>query len=1704
MWKRRGLGDRGAVAAWCVLVLFGIVGWAPQAVWGQRSPRLETGLLVGDSTVRRRDTDPNEEIWLIVQFNAPSLARVQARRQGVAAKRNAAALAAAEAVIERQHARFARDVARLEAESALVAQPPLTTGDTRVHHRYVNVLNGVALTTRRGLGSEIARLPYVAHVAEDRTWRLRDPGAAAALRDAEAAGYGVTGAGVVVGLVDTGIDYTRADLGGGIGPDYKVLGGYDFVSFDDDPMDDHYHGTAVAGVLAASSEEYRGIAPDARLVAFKACDGEGRCAGRSVIHAVDAALNPDGDATTDDAVDILNLSVGAPTGDAWSPVARAIDDAVAAGIVCVVSAGNDGPAHHTVGGTASARTALTVGSASREGAVAASSSRGPTAREYAIKPEVVAPGVGVKAPLLGGGYGTFSGTSVAAPHVAGVAALLLEKRPNWSPALVKAALMQTADELGYDVWTEGMGRVDAAAALKRTHLVVPAVLALGLAAPAQNPWTKDTTIVLHNEGDAAVTFALALEGPSGLSASFTPARVTLEPGTSSAVSVRFTVDTTVLPNNAVDAPHWLPYTAAIVAEAAEEHIVVPLSLVKSSYLRVETDFIGEDGFTFVHDRAGLAAFGDGSSVYGQEQTFLVPDGTYDVVGVLSHAQDKVRTASFVVEERVVVSGAGHAELRLDDAVYSYVLDPRDEAGRSAWSQLDVLVWRFGYEPGQVTHEALTVGLAMPRQVRFSGMSEAYRFDWQALTGSHKPVQYHFKGSLDRFDSDRTFTHTAGALHRIEYRYRVDDDVETLLPVRWMGDRATSMIGTALRRHSRFEQQHYVMPDPDAAFRNRMPVPIFHEIREPVDDADLSRTASRLLYLTPSLALNHDAALQAYAPSEPGRPIFTISSDAVTFGLGPLHWFGRFDNRSDELRVLTNTGQGDRWQGPSDGQYVQFFPLFRYQMQDAPPVPDLRYELLSEAGERIDEGLLVDRSRDDAEAGTVAAVPVGAARRYTLVLQDSSYTVAGRQGRVSVRATMDLRLEDKNPPAMTALNVMADGEYTDWIPLSEAGAIQFEVGDGEGDVTVVLELRGPDGVWQAWPTERGASHFTAALPAPMAAGYFDARILAEDAAGNTLRVTLMPAFARAAPSTINAPPVAVADTARTVERDPLMIDVLANDYDREEHALEVVAVGEAARGAVRVEDARHVVYEPAPGFLGDDAFLYRIRDAYGGEASATVRIHVGPAFFVHAGASGADDGSSWRDAFRSLQDALAAARSGEEIWVAGGTYTPDVGTGVERGNVNARFELAPGVRLYGGFGGSETARSQRNWRRHRTVLSGDLHDDDPVDARGVHGANSAVVVSSRGSTSETVLDGFTIEGGVSQGMRIAEGVPLIRNVLFQHNRRGASVDEAAPLLVDVVFRENGDASSGGGAQAAFFSSSSAQCVNCVFADHDGLAVEVDGIRMDGDRGIPTFVNTLFVDNGVAVECEYGLVVVNGTFSSNRRALNLGSVNVVSTIANSIFWGNGAIGWPKTYDRVSRSEVRFMHSIVEGGLPTTVTDGGGNLDADPLFLGVASADDTLATPYHGFYRLRFDSPAIDTGTPDALVPDVADLDGDGDVEECVPVDLAGRARVEHTIDMGAFEWRNENRRAAPDHLTIVSSYPNPFRRTTTIEFGLAEQSEIELDIYSVLGRRAGRLVATALPSGWYRYAWDAGGLASGVYVVRLRAGHRVRTHTVVLVR
>ncbi|MHC4672542.1 MAG: right-handed parallel beta-helix repeat-containing protein, partial [Planctomycetota bacterium] len=258
-------------------------------------------------------------------------------------------------------------------------------------------------------------------------------------------------------------------------------------------------------------------------------------------------------------------------------------------------------------------------------------------------------------------------------------------------------------------------------------------------------------------------------------------------------------------------------------------------------------------------------------------------------------------------------------------------------------------------------------------------------------------------------------------------------------------------------------------------------------------------------------------------------------------------------------------------------------------------------------------------------------------------------------------------------------------------------------------------------------------------------------------------------------------------------------------------------------------------------------------------------------YVDDNATGANNGMSWADAFTELQSALAVATSGDEIWVAAGTYTPDydVNTGMHTGDRIATFQLKNGVAIYGGLAGDEDPATfnldDRDFVANETILSGDLNGDDaevsdPMDllTEPTRAENSNHVVTGGGTDGTAILDGFTITAGNAVSF-------------YPHYRGGGG-----------MYNDNGNPT----------------LTNCTIS---GNSSSYDGGGMYNDNGNPTLTNCSFSGNsskhyggGMSNNYDSSPTLTNCSFSGNSAEYAGGMCKWSSrtTLTNCILWGNTA--------------------------------------------------------------------------------------------------------------------------------------------------------------------------------------------------------------------
>lgn len=399
--------------------------------------------------------------------------------------------------------------------------------------RRLNLINGHVVELRNFALRQLANNPCVAAIHWDRKTG-GELNRAAILSGARAVQtqLGYDGAGVGVAIIDSGIaawhddlTYQRAD------PNVKVVGGQrvthavDFVNGRTGAYDDNGHGSHVAGIVAGNGYDTQGaragIAPGANLVSLKVLDDRGGGYISNVIAALEwvvvngAAFN----------IRVVNLSVGAAVTQSYrtDPLTLAAKRVVDRGVIVVSAAGNLGKnpitgkvQYGAITAPGNAPWVLTVGASSHMGTLkraddtmASFSSRGPTAKDYLAKPDVVATGVGIvslaapgstmyttkAAYLLDGSiptpnkpYLSLSGTSMAAPMVTGTVALMFQANPRLTPNLAKAIIQYTAQNQGYDALSQGAGFLNAKGAVELARFLYTAQP--GQKYPTHRAWSK--------------------------------------------------------------------------------------------------------------------------------------------------------------------------------------------------------------------------------------------------------------------------------------------------------------------------------------------------------------------------------------------------------------------------------------------------------------------------------------------------------------------------------------------------------------------------------------------------------------------------------------------------------------------------------------------------------------------------------------------------------------------------------------------------------------------------------------------------------------------------------------------------------------------------------------------------------------------------------------------------------------------------------------------------------------------------------------------------------------------------------------------------------------------------------------------------------------------------------------------------------------
>ncbi len=664
-------------------------------------------LVARDGQMQVDAVNLTEVLSVIVEFKEPPLFLQQTTPRQVAAPIS---------FFASRFRRFVEDVQKIHQSHQSRLQVQL--GAWQIEQEFYKVFFGVSLKVSRMALQQIQHLDYVKKIHLDRQIAaFLDESVPLIRADSVWYKYRTQGDSVVVGILDTGIDYRHPALGGGLGAGFKVIGGYDLINKDADPMDDNGHGTFVAGIVAGDGDSIKGVAPKALLMGFKVLDKNGFGEESQIIAGIERAVDPNDDKDPADKVDIANMSLStvAP-GNPDDALATATNNAVKLGVTFCVAAGNN-YRFKTIGSPGTAALAITVGATDKNDHMAEFSSKGPNRKTFSIKPEIVAPGVDIRSLSLNGSFITASGTSNSAPHVAGVCALLKAVHPEWAPTQIKSALMTSALDLGEEVMVQGVGRLEALNAAATEVFVHPAHLSFGLDDVTMAEWTKRDTLKVINRSASVQSFDISFEGlQAGIQLTATPTSFALAEGDTQSIVVTLNVI-----NELVAYPQEgsLAYSGQMSITGTKNQLRLPWAFVKAAKVILTFDEPFPRFYLISHNNVNTPLDNDVEMIDPYTFETVAAGGRYDLVTLFLGGDNKV-----VIEENLVIEGYLTLAVNSLAATHRIDLNGVDEQGRLLSSLPNATNHYFLFFPD--SSRSLYWGLlGYPNQLLFSDFSERF-------------------------------------------------------------------------------------------------------------------------------------------------------------------------------------------------------------------------------------------------------------------------------------------------------------------------------------------------------------------------------------------------------------------------------------------------------------------------------------------------------------------------------------------------------------------------------------------------------------------------------------------------------------------------------------------------------------------------------------------------------------------------------------------------------------------------------------------------------------------------------------------------------------------------------------------------------------------------------------------------------------------
>jgi hypothetical protein len=978
-----------------------------------------------------------------------------------------------------EHKKFLKDHLRIEKRLSAAG----VSAKTKVLYEYRLSFNGFALLTTRAVAEEIKKLPYVLSVTEDKQVKTFDDTGNDIIRAPQVwTEYGLTGKGIRIGIIDTGVDYTHPDLGGGFGPNFKVAGGYDFFNSDDDPMDDNGHGSHVAGIAAANGESLKGVAPDAIIYAYKVLGSEGYGQDSGILAAIERTLDPDQNPNTDDALDVVNMSLGRYA-DADEPLSQAVNNAAAQGVVFVIAAGNNYD-FFTIGTPAIAQDAITVGATDQYNYTASFSSKGPVEKTFYSKPDVSAPGVDVTSCFLNHDYNTLSGTSMASPLVAGAAALLLEKHNDWSPLMIKSALMGTSKKLNesLSIWEQGAGVINIFGAVQRGFLMEPGEISLGLLDKSETVITRTKTLTIRNTSQESKSFAMGVEGlnSANITLSFNPASFSLDVNAAKEVIVTFTINASLL--ETLNLPE--AYTGVIVATCDQSSVKTIFSMVNPQV--TELNFSEELPQTVIVIGINGSYYWKPYSPQSPKLSLYLPKAEYDIITYYQNFYT-------VITEGVNTESNLSIDITKSLAKNKIIFKPIDKEGNPI--AIDGAFLGATLFSGK-ERNIYTFYVAPEDTFKISDQVH-YKFDMELHGRSPGGGDYY----------DITFSTPYGASEDKIYSNNEDNFAIINIDNPSIGENNEQQMihyllaGNPWSYFTTWNTYPFTVPNP---------LKIYHSKNESNSAimgsyGEFSPAAEQPGYRWGTALWNVSTANGLSFTKATGEVVTSVNTFPFQYDLGKslLRYNLNMNNTENQILLSDYPTKGafHRYYGEKERGTIwyQFFAGETLIRESSFPnqLP-------------TDYNLLLDE--------------IGSPQQYKIILDYEDYQVGGRFGHAKVELDFNTSRNDKNPPGISSLSLESQGLSTTELEASEGAVIKFQMNDlcqnsalfsycqSSGIRSKSMKIKTADADWSELSfTSAGGEEYTGNLPPGLPEGYYALQLTCTDNDDNKLTYELTPAF-----------------------------------------------------------------------------------------------------------------------------------------------------------------------------------------------------------------------------------------------------------------------------------------------------------------------------------------------------------------------------------------------------------------------------------------------------------------------------------------------------------------------------------------------------------------------------------------------------------------